>query len=557
MEELAKVLLDNEMDLILAHKRAMKLAELAGLSLAAQTTFATAVSEVARYSMEHGTEPVLMLGATAYQRSQALVAVVKDKNLTVANPLHQGLQYAQRLVEKLEISNTGRESKITLSFNLPISRRISAERIQEWRAQFMTDQPLSAYDEIKRKNEQLQELSQRLKASEQHYKLVTNSLPLMIFTANQMGQLLYANEWVTEFTGRSIQSLNQSKWSDIIHPDDYGAFWQLWTEQAVQHKPFQYEFRLKEKATQTYVWHLFSVQPVTNDLGKVNAWTGFMVNIDAQKIVGQTLQEKEELSRAKEELEQSQRKLETTIKELNLSNAKLSQFAYIASHDLQEPLRKIQQFGDLVKTRSTTLASDDLLYLDRMQSAAARMSILIKDLLTYSRLSTRQEEPIEISLTQVIHTALDNLSVSVEESMAEITVEDLPVVEADVAQLTQLFQNLLSNSLKFRQKDTNPKIRVSAYTVQFTDLPVSIKPTRPSAVYTCISIADNGIGFDEKYLDRIFQVFQRLHGKNEFAGTGVGLAICEKVAQNHGGAITATSQPGQGAIFKLYLPLLP
>ncbi|GAB4016165.1 sensor histidine kinase [Spirosoma koreense] len=555
MKELAKIGLDNEMDLILAHKRAMKLAELAGLSLSAQTTFATAVSEVARYAMEQGSIPVLKLGTDDDLRYQALVAVVEDVDLPIANPLHQGLQSAQRLVNRLEIANTGKESRISLYCHLPSSRKISDERLRDWRDQFATDQPISAYDEIKRKNEQLQELSLRLQASEQHYQQVTNSLPLMIFTANQLGQLLYANAWVTEFTGRSIQHLNQSRWADVLHPDDYAPFWALWTQQATLGQLFQFECRLKEKRTQTYRWHLFSAQPVSADQATITAWTGFVVNIDAQKIIGQTLQQNEDLALAKAKLEQSQQDLEALVTELNQSNAKLTQFAYIASHDLQEPLRKIQQFGDLLKTRSTTLADDELLYLDRILSAAARMSALIKDLLVYSRLSTRQETVGTVPLGQVVVSVLENLSVPVEETKAQVQVSDLPTIQGDITQLIQLFQNLVSNALKFRQPESPPIIHIDAHEIRGTALPASLKPARQAAAYYRIDVADNGIGFDEKYLDRIFQVFQRLHGKNEFPGTGIGLAICEKVAANHGGAITARSEPGHGTTFSVYLPV--
>lgn len=221
---------------------------------------------------------------------------------------------------------------------------------------------------------------------------------------------------------------------------------------------------------------------------------------------------------------------------------------------MQEPLRKIQQFSDLLKTRNTNLPGDDLSYLDRMQMAAGRMSVLIKDLLVYSRLSTRRETAVSVSLMEVIANALENLSVPIEETKAHIQVGPLPVIQGDVTQLVQLFQNLLSNALKFRRSDTIPAIQISVREIPLADLPALVKPTRQAATYYGIDVADNGIGFDEKYLDRIFQVFQRLHGKNEFAGTGVGLAICEKVAANHGGAITATSQPNQGATFSVYLP---
>jgi PAS domain S-box-containing protein len=378
----------------------------------------------------------------------------------------------------------------------------------------------------------------------------------MIFTANQAGQLLYANDWVSTFTGRSIQHLNQTKWTSVIHPDDYANFWALWNRQTAHELSVQCECRLREEASQTYRWHLLSAQPVNSEAGKVTAWTGFVVNIDAQKIVGQTLQENEELTQAKAKLEQSQRELESTILELNQSNAKLSQFAYIASHDLQEPLRKIQQFGDLLKSRTTSLSDEELVYLDRMQAAAGRMSALIKDLLLFSRLSTRPQVPVQTPLSQIVAYVKENLSVAIDETQAVIEVGDLPTIEGDASQLVQLFQNLLSNALKFRRDDVVPTIRIRARQLPLADLPTTIKPTRSAAVYHQIDITDNGIGFDEKYLDRIFQLFQRLHPKRSYAGTGVGLAICQKVVDNLGGAITASSQVDQGATFSVYLPAL-
>ncbi|MVM28859.1 PAS domain-containing protein [Spirosoma sp. HMF4905] len=268
----------------------------------------------------------------------------------------------------------------------------------------------------------------------------------------------------------------------------------------------------------------------------------------------------EELAAASEEVEEANRGLEEANLHLTRSNQNLEQFAYIASHDLQEPLRKIQQFGDLLRRRYTNSSDEELLYLERMQSAASRMSLLIKDLLSFSRISTRQVEPYSVALNNVIEEAQDNLSVIIEESNAHIQVGILPTVQGDKIQLSQLFQNLLSNAIKFSRRAQAsapmvPQIIIQASQLRTEDLPASVKPTRQTRMYHHIEVKDNGIGFDEKYTDRIFQVFQRLHSKNEFAGTGIGLAICHKVAANHGGAITATSQPGQGSTFSVYLPI--
>ncbi|GAB4002947.1 ATP-binding protein [Spirosoma daeguense] len=236
------------------------------------------------------------------------------------------------------------------------------------------------------------------------------------------------------------------------------------------------------------------------------------------------------------------------------SNANLQTFAYIASHDLQEPLRKIQQFGDLLKTRYIEPTGEALVYLERMQTAASRMSTLIRDLLDYSRISTRRDQSAPVSLQSIVATVLNTLDWMIQQTGAQIQVGPLPTLPGDVSQLGQLFQNLLSNALKFGKPGVAPQIQILSCGVLASHLPKTFTPHQVVGGYYRIDVVDNGIGFEEKYLDRIFQVFQRLHGKNEFAGTGIGLAICEKVVTNHGGAITATSQSGQGARFSVYLP---
>lgn len=267
----------------------------------------------------------------------------------------------------------------------------------------------------------------------------------------------------------------------------------------------------------------------------------------------------EELAAANQEYAALNDELEKSNGLLHRSNENLQQFAYVASHDLQEPLRKIRQFGDLLKTRYATATGEEYQYIERMQSAAGRMSTLIKDLLDYSRLTTRQEARRPVSLAEIIQKALTTLELSVTETKATVTVDPLPTITGDPFQLEQLFQNLLSNALKFRRTDASgnlvpPVVAVNAQRINRAELPPSVKPVQTASEYYRINVVDNGAGFDEKYLDRIFQMFQRLYGKNEYAGTGIGLAICEKVATNHGGAITASSQGQQGATFQVYFP---
>ena len=247
---------------------------------------------------------------------------------------------------------------------------------------------------------------------------------------------------------------------------------------------------------------------------------------------------------------------------LTKANDDLHQFASVASHDLQEPLRKIQSFGNLLQSQYADQLGEGHVYLERMQSAASRMASLIRDLLSYSRISALHERRQLIPLSAVVQTVLLDLEVAIAETGAIVQVDPLPEVVGDASQLGQLFQNLLSNALKFSRTSPAvpsvhskaPFIQVRVQTLLAKDLPASIKTTLTAPLYYRIDVIDNGIGFEQKHADRIFQVFQRLHGKSEFAGTGIGLAICERVVTNHGGAIRATSRPGQGATFSIYLP---
>ncbi len=262
----------------------------------------------------------------------------------------------------------------------------------------------------------------------------------------------------------------------------------------------------------------------------------------------------QELEAQNEEYLAVNEELEEANQLLIRSNDNLQQFAYVASHDLQEPLRKIQQFSDRLISQNVASTIKGSQYLDRIQAAAGRMSVLIEDLLDFSRISTGRDIHQIVRLNKVVETVLSDLDLVIEETGAVVEIGMLPTVQGNALQLGQLFQNLISNALKFRKPGLAPYIQVTGILVLQGQLPVSVKPVCHTGSYHQIEIRDNGIGFDEKYLDRIFQVFQRLHGRNEFQGTGIGLAICEKVMVNHGGSITATSQPGEGASFKVFFP---
>jgi two-component system sensor kinase FixL len=236
-----------------------------------------------------------------------------------------------------------------------------------------------------------------------------------------------------------------------------------------------------------------------------------------------------------------ERELRRANIELGRSNEELEQFAYVASHDLQEPLRKIQAFGDLLRLEhAPALVEEAREYIEIMQGAAARMQKLINDLLAFSRVSSQASPFVAVDLSQTVAEVVSDLEPTIEESGARVECERLPSLQADPVQMRALFQNLLSNAVKYRRDGVVPHVRIYA---------------RNDGKDHCqIVVEDNGIGFETKHAEKIFRVFQRLHGRNKFAGTGIGLAICQRIVNRHRGTISARGVPGEGAVFTVTLP---
>ncbi|GAB4033954.1 sensor histidine kinase [Spirosoma jeollabukense] len=259
-------------------------------------------------------------------------------------------------------------------------------------------------------------------------------------------------------------------------------------------------------------------------------------------------------------LKQLQQQLENSIVDLQRSNKNLEQFAYVASHDLQEPLRKIQAFGDIIQSQfSPILGESGIDMIGRMQSAAARMQLLIKDVLAYSRIANNRETVTSVNLNKILDNVLSDIDTLITDKGAIVSVDPLPALRGDAAQLRQLFQNLISNALKFtkaNKTDDPPTITITTRRVKGSELATMMgSSVDPYRKFHLIEVADNGIGFDPHQAERIFEVFQRLHSRSEYQGTGIGLAIVQKVVDNHQGYVWAEGRPGEGATFRIALPV--
>ncbi|HEX8182170.1 MAG TPA: ATP-binding protein [Candidatus Saccharimonadales bacterium] len=280
------------------------------------------------------------------------------------------------------------------------------------------------------------------------------------------------------------------------------------------------------------------------------AMTNASLYDDAQKELAARIRLEEELRIVNEELEHRVESRTALLEETNISlqrsNQELQDFAYVASHDLQEPLRKIQAFGNLLQTEYSDVIGEGADYLDRMRNAAARMSALIEDILSFSRVTTKGREFTTVNLHTVVKEVMGDLEIRIADTQAVIEVDKLPSIHADAMQMRQLMQNLIANAIKFQRPGVPPYLHIRS-TIE-TNEADNIK-------YCRLEIEDNGLGFDEKYLDRIFAVFQRLHNRDSYEGTGIGLAVCRKIIERHGGSITATSKPGKGSTFIMMLPM--
>jgi PAS domain S-box-containing protein len=378
--------------------------------------------------------------------------------------------------------------------------------------------------EMRRAEEQIRE-------SEQRFRQLAEQISDLVGVHDSDGRYAYVSPSSTRILGYEPHEMIGRKPIEFAHPDDAGRLEQLCQSLGVSTtEPTELVLRMGHKEGG---WHWLELvaTPIINDQGILTS-----IQTSARDVTARV---------------EAQQAAARSAAVLSQRNRELQDFAYVASHDLQEPLRKIRAFAELVIDELSGQAEEDAkFYLTRIQDSAERMATLISDLLAFSRVSTRGKPFVDVDLNAVVDEVVSDLEYLIRDVEGVVEYGDLPTFQADRTQIRQLLQNLIGNGLKFNRPGVPSRIRVSAReTIE------ALYPGMDPQLLIELAVEDNGIGFDEKYLDRIFTPFQRLHNRSEYAGTGMGLAICRRIVERHGGSITATSKTDSGSRFIARLPI--
>jgi len=359
---------------------------------------------------------------------------------------------------------------------------------------------------------QQRQYQEQLAHSERQFRQLADAMPQIVWAANAEGYVDYYNKRWYDYTGFTPGVGGDDSWRPVLHPDEFEFVHETWYTSIKTGRPYEIEYRFKNALTGEYRWHLGRALPVVDSDGRISRWFGTNTDIH--------------------DFKKSQ-------EELVASNVELARFAFVASHDLKEPLRIIANYSQMIGTLYTDkLDSEGKEYIQFIRSNVKRMYALIDDLLNYSSLGSNHEPMVGLEAENIVKEALKNLEFSITKSGAKVHFSNLPHVFGNRTQLIQLFQNIIGNGIKYQQEKT-PEITVSA-----------IK----DGTRWVFSIGDNGIGISAAYFDRIFLLFQRLHRKEVYPGSGVGLAVCKKIVERHGGKIWVDSEVGKGSTFHFSLP---
>lgn len=383
-----------------------------------------------------------------------------------------------------------------------------------------------------------------LQQSEAYFRMIADTAPAMIWIAEKDGAFSFFNKAWQKYTGRSMEQNKDKGWYDIMHPDDIDKWKINFSKSSRDRKNFYAEFRLK-RHDNTYHWLACSGIPRFTAQEEFIGFIGACTDIDDQKMV-------------EDALERKVRERTVALEEANINlskrNHELEQFVFITSHDLQEPLRKIRLFADMlenVKPDNTRI--DAALYLRKVKQSAIRMSDLIRDLIAYSRLELGENAFLPVDLNEIVANVTEDFELLIKDKRAIMEINELPVIEAVPLQMNQLFYNLIGNALKFSGTNADVRITITANKLSGADL-ADYPLLNKEQVYYRIIVADNGIGFNQAYADKLFVIFQRLNQKEKFEGTGIGLALCRKIMDIHNGDIQAFGVEQQGASFHIIIP---
>ncbi|RZJ53160.1 MAG: PAS domain S-box protein [Flavobacterium sp.] len=373
------------------------------------------------------------------------------------------------------------------------------------------------------------ELQQIIKQSEEKFRQLADLVPQIIWTSRADGHLDYYNKRWQELTGVNEREAVEIGWAPFTHPDDLRLATDTWYGCVKSGELFQLEFRIKNINTGEYQWFLGKAVPIRDETGIITKWFGTCTDIQEHRSITERLESL----------------VAERTKELQRSNEDLQQFAHVASHDLKEPVRKIKTFTSRLEEHlQDGLDKTSARFIDRIHVATDRMFNMIDGVLAYSKINSDLQKHTAIDLNEVLKNIETDLEVSLQKTGGKIIYHDLPTLEGALVLMYQLFYNLINNSIKFAKTDTPPEITI-----------VSEMEDRKEGKFVLITVKDNGIGFEPNQAERIFETFTRLNSKDTYEGTGLGLSLCKKIVERHGGNITAIGKPGEGAMFVITLPM--
>lgn len=394
---------------------------------------------------------------------------------------------------------------------------------------------------LEQSQQQLQQKNTELQSAIRQFRFVTDFIPQIVWSASPDGQVDFFNQQWSRYSGYTLDETKGLGWYKVVHPDDVDRSQRQWQQCVNSGDVYEIEYRLR-RHDGAWRWFLARAMPMHDEQGNISKWFGTCTDIDDQKTAERILEGK---------VEERTSELKLLNNRLEESNADLMQFASVASHDLKEPLRKIHFFSGLIKEQFPEETKGKLaLYIDRITKASSRANALVNDVLSYSRLHTDNLFE-KVDCNKIVQDILQDLELVIEEKSAVIEYENLPVIQAVPGQMRQLFQNIISNGIKFHKPGASPHIIINCKKAEKNNYPAL---TENNGKLFEITIKDEGVGFDQQYAVKIFSLFHRLNSKEKYEGTGIGLAIAKRIVDRHHGLIFANSSPGSGAEFVIVLP---